>query len=87
MPVNFGFSSENAKALLFKLGVSNVDLAAISAMGWGVKLTATEMALVKGDVKHVMPITLSTMQDLSSGKLGPLALATLVKQVKAMDVS
>jgi hypothetical protein len=82
VPVNFGFTSDNAKALLIKLGISNVELAAVDAMGWGVKLTANEIAFVKDDHKHSVQVGLMTLQMLSSGTLALSEVQKLKTAVK-----
>ena len=82
MAINYGFSEENAKALLLKLGVDKDVLKSVFAFGWGVKLTASELAFVKDAEKHPVPIDLATMQKLSAGTLSAAALAKISEAAK-----
>ena len=81
MAINYGFSSENAKALLLKLGVDKDLLKSVFAFGWGVKLTANELVFVKDLEHHVVPLDLATMQKLSAGTLSAAALTKISKDV------
>ena len=82
MAINFGFSSKNAHALLVKLGVDKEVLTSVFAFGWGVKLTAYELAFIKDAEKHPVPIDLTTMQKLSAGTLSAAALAKVSEAAK-----
>ncbi len=84
MPVNFGFSSENAKALLLKLDIPKGVIDTVEAFGWKLKLTDAEISLSKDGTVQSVPVSLSTLQALSAGKLLPKDYAPLASAVSTM---
>ena len=77
MPVNFGFSSDNAKGLMLKLGIPKPVIEAAESLGWKLALTDKEISLSKGSVTHAVPVSLAALQAANSGKLSPKDQAAL----------
>jgi hypothetical protein len=84
VPVNFGFSSENAKGLMLKLGIPKPVIEAAESLGWKLALTDKEISLSKDSVTHAVPVSLAALQAANAGKLLPKDQAALESEVSAL---